>query len=266
MPIYRQSDNRQTLVKPLSQIQTWIIDRLAYRSFNGLDNTDQIDLWPFFTSSIRDEGSSEGLRRQISVHIEAALEICGPTTSPYQVTRDKDMELSDQAVLFRYLIPAIPRWLANTRFLGRYAITGERYAVALLHILRYLLRLRKDQLAAVLKDQNVNLSTAMHLARETFLICMKHVPQSIELYFLVLFMYSVIVDRVNGPRTMAKSAKTYLLLVSTQCTITATQYQLYHVPYSCLPILNRRARNSQFCAIQHPRSTFKLRQTPTQLG
>ncbi|KAF5321295.1 hypothetical protein D9619_000196 [Psilocybe cf. subviscida] len=104
-----ESDNWQTLVKPLSQIQTWIIDRLAYRSFNGLDNTDQIDLWPFFTSSIQDEGSSEGLRRQISAHIEAALEICGPTTSPYQVTRDKDVELSDQAVLFRYLIPAIPR-------------------------------------------------------------------------------------------------------------------------------------------------------------
>jgi hypothetical protein len=207
------------------------MERLAYKPFNGLDNPGQVDLWPFFTSPLTSRAADlvDSRRLLLSRNIAEALEICGPTTFSYQAARDQNVELSNQAVLFRCLIPYMPRWLASSNLLGRYAITGERYAVALKPISRYLLRLPKDQLAKVFESKHIGLSASL----ETFCICMEKLPQSIELYFFVLFMSSVMVDHGHAsiqksfsitsldgvdPYATAQSAKTYLLLVSKQRT------------------------------------------------
>lgn len=205
------------------------MERLADSSFNGLDNTDSVDLWPFFTSPIlvkRSWTSPEPLPDHISDNIMAALKIWGPTTSSYHVARDKNVEVSDQAVLFRCLTYNIPQWLANTNLLGRYAITSARYTVALFRISRYLLRLSKGWLAAVTSacydnlPESPILSASMRLAQTTFSICMDHIPRSIELYFFVLFIYSVFAVHTTrsttDPQAIINRAKTYLLSVSTQ--------------------------------------------------
>lgn len=202
---------------------------MAYMSmsFSQLHNTPQVDLWPFFTSPVNDSRlwiPLQDLRQKISCDIAASFEICGLPTPLDHVTRGK---VSDQAVFFRYLTHHIPQWLANTTLLGRYAITGERYTVALLHISRYLLRLPKDQLAAIRNDDHRKFSNSMTLAWRTFRICMVHLPLSIDLYFFVLYMYSVIADPRQASDKVAKiatSAKAYLLLVSTRYSL----LMMYH--------------------------------------
>lgn len=190
-----------------------------------MENTDQVDLWPFFTVcpvvDFLSWASSEAVRHLISVQISAAREICGSTTTSYQVVQYKDIEVSNQAVFFHYLMPEIPQWFANTNLLGRYAMTEERYVVALLRASRYIMRLPKDQLAVVVNDKATKFSASMLLAQKTFSSCMDHVPQSIELYFFVLFMCSVFAGHLEegwdrqSDSTCTKSAKKYLLLVST---------------------------------------------------
>ncbi|KAF5322516.1 hypothetical protein D9619_000187 [Psilocybe cf. subviscida] len=205
---------RQALVEPLSQIQTWLMQHLAYESFNGLDNIDQVDLWPFFIfPNVRVACCAEDLQRQVSDDIALALEICGPTTFSYQLARDEDVELSDQTVLLCCLMPYISQWLKRADLLGRYAITRERYAVALLRTSRYLLRLPKDQHAEVFNDGkpgNTKLSASMLLARKAFSTFMGLAPRTIELYFFVLFMYSVIVEyrEVSSKEVLKRQQKT----------------------------------------------------------
>lgn len=199
--IYYQSDNpfacRKALVEPLAQIQTWLMQHLAYESFNGMDNTDQVDLWPFFIlPHVRAACCAEDLRRQISNDIALALEICGPTTFFYQLGRDKSVETSDQTILLCCLMPYILQWLKRTNLLGRYAMTSDRSAVALLRTSRYLLTLTKDQLAEVLNDGkpgSIKVSPSMHLARKAFCTFMRLASRTTELYFFVLYMHSVIV-------------------------------------------------------------------------
>lgn len=232
MSIYRQSDPQKVLVKLLSQIQSWIIERLAYKSFNQLDNTKQVDLWPFVTSSVlvnHSEQPLEDLQRLLSFDTVAALQICGLHKRSYEVTWDEDVKVSNRAVFFRHLVYHIPRWLANTTLLGRYAITGERYATALLFTSRYILRLPRDQLAAIMTDDLPKCCYSTTFAWRTFCSCMKHLPQSMEMYFFVLYMYSVMVDQGCQARSdhgngMARSAKAYLQLVSTRRTFILVMY------------------------------------------
>lgn len=231
MSLCCQNDPQKVLAKPLSRIQAWIIERLTYKDFEELNSTHQANLWPFFTSSFGDSllRMPQNLRRQISYDTVAALEICGLPTFSYRVARDEDVEVSDQTFLFCCLIHHIPRWLADTTLLGRYAITGESYAVALLCTSRYILRLPKDQLVAIRYDDCAKFSNSMTVARRTFSNCMKYLPQSMELYFFVLYMYTVIVDPMepwNMGAMMAISAGDYLLSVSTQRTFTIDDVSL----------------------------------------
>ncbi|KAF5322636.1 hypothetical protein D9619_000212 [Psilocybe cf. subviscida] len=201
-----ESDDQGALVKPLTHIQTWIMECF---SFNGLENTDKVDLWPFFTAC-----------PVVDVSSWASLET------------DKDIQLFNQAVFLHYLIPEIPQWLANTNFLGRYAITEERYVVALLRVSRYLMRshqlgaVMKYQLAVVAKgDLNPDdLSASMLLAKETFSDCMGRIPESIELYFFVLFMCSEMVDSLA--RIGVEAAHSVPMVRSTTSYLYSTRHKL----------------------------------------
>ncbi|KAF5322635.1 hypothetical protein D9619_000213 [Psilocybe cf. subviscida] len=184
------------LFEPLSQIQTWMIQHLANESFGGANNTDKVDLWPFFISSIETPSMcwGESLRRQIYTNALLALHVCEPTR-PSWVIAQEDVDVSDQTVLLYCLMSHNSQWLARTDLLGRNAITSERYTTALLRTSRYLLRLPKDQHAEGLDDadpDDPHLSASMILASKVFSKFMSVVPQSVELYFFVLYMRSVI--------------------------------------------------------------------------
>lgn len=213
MPICRQSDPLKALAKPVSQIQTWIIERLAHRGFEQPNNTGQVDLWPFFMCL--GNYSLWYSSSYVSRYTAAALEICGLSI------KEEDVKVSSQEVLFCYMMHYIPSWLADTALLGRYAITGERYTVPLLCASRYILRLTNCRLEAICKDNLLSMSVTMLLARNTFCRCISYLPLSIELYFFVLYMYSVIMSpRDPWPKggIMARFAWDYLLKVSLQRT------------------------------------------------
>lgn len=217
---HHQSDPQRALIKPLSQIQAWIIECLEYTSFSQLNHNDRVDLWPFFTSSILDNCMPlEDLRRHMVDNIVAAMEICGLPTISCQANRDEDDEVPDRAVLFHHLMHHIPVLLADTTLLGRYAISGERYAAALLCTSRYILRLPKDQLGAICNDDLSQLSNSTVVAWRTFSHCINHLPLSTELYFFVLYMFSVIVaHRQIDNKSVDMAASAYLFLVSTART------------------------------------------------
>lgn len=212
MPVYRQSGpHGALLVKSVSQIQTWIIEHLTNKSFNQLNNTDQVDLWPFLASSnlVDQLRTRIPAKNHVSEHILGALEICGLPTCP------SHFELSDQVVLFIYLTTYIRDKLADTTLLGQYAITEERYTVALLCTSRYILQLPKDQLATVLSAAPSNFSDSMFVAWRIFVWGTGYLPRNTETYFFVLYIYSMIMD--HKPIGMiARSARTYLRSVSTR--------------------------------------------------
>ena len=108
------SEYRQALTKPLSQIQTWLLQHLACESCNGLDSVDQVDLWPFLTL-YADSSRAWKIGLSLSDHVTSALEICGtsrPTIISNQVSCDKDVE-----PFFLSLLPHIPLWLASADLL-----------------------------------------------------------------------------------------------------------------------------------------------------
>lgn len=212
---------RKAFIKPLSQVQTWLLQHLAYNSFNGLDNTDQIDLWPFL--ALPDGPTKrDGNRSRVSRHITLALEICGPTTTSYQLSRDKHFELSNQMIVMYMLLPHIRSvWLACTDMLGRYAITKERYAAAFLRISRFLLQLPASKYAEVLSDtpHHERLSGSMFVARMALSELLDLIPHTVYQYFLVLHMFSAIIPHPRpeeGGRNPLGAAIRYLNMVRAQ--------------------------------------------------
>lgn len=167
-----------------------------------LDRTNQIDLWPLLIIDLSHTEHIKrhvGVRRQMAFHITSALEICGPPTFSYQLSRDKNIEMSNQMVLLYCLLPHIPLWLANVDLIGQVSVTGERYKVALQRISRFFLQLPTNSLARLLIDHNpdylphkeLELSASCYLAKRAFTRLMELIPHEIELYFVVLRIYSV---------------------------------------------------------------------------
>lgn len=232
------SESGKALAKPVSKICTWLVQNLAYQSNEGLHNTDQVNLWLFFIfPTARALCTAEGLRRHISNDISLAQEICGSDTFPCQLSLNKGIELSDQTVLLCCLMPFIPQWLTRANLLGRCAMTGDTYAAALLHTSYYLLRLPEGRLAEALdgKTPDNKLSASVLLSRKAFSTFMGLAPQTVKLYFFVLFMHSVITNYQSVPgnthlygmtrdgedeRSMAISAKRYLEAVSVSQNVT----------------------------------------------
>lgn len=193
MSVCCQSNNAleywNALAGPPSEIQTWLMRHcdLANECFGVLNNADQLDLWPFLPIPF-DYTYYTNIRQQISDHIASAVGICRPATLSSQ---DRDVQPSNQTVIFYCLLPHIPSWLASTELLGKYAITRERYAVAFLHTLRFLLRLPVVQFTQVLTEALPNKdkwSGSMHLARQAFSRMLHLIPSREDLYFLVLFL------------------------------------------------------------------------------
>lgn len=200
--------------------------------------------------------SKKELGDRIIKDTTAALEIYGLPNSSYRATRNKH-EVSNQATLFYNLIPHILQWLGNTALLGQYAITGERYRAVFLRVSSYILRLPQPLLMAILSydSPRIYLRNSMYVAWRTFHHSMEHLPLTMELYFFVIMKH----DRNDHDQglfylgSIGRSVRRYLLLVSILQGIHCYDTLL---TAAVSPVsVNRCARNSHSCPIQHPRST-----------
>jgi hypothetical protein len=191
-------------VKPLAQIQAWLKDTLVYRGIsNPYDETDSVDLWPFVTIFPRDGVFlTAGLKKETTMGISAALEICVPSTSFRALIRKANIvdKLSNRTELLCCLIPHMTLWRARSDLLGRCALTPQRYALAFLRTCHYLLQLPKDTLAQVMTVDRlvgfapITQSVFMRFERRAFSHLVRLLAPDIDLYFFVLYFASVISD------------------------------------------------------------------------
>lgn len=179
----------------MAQIETWLLNQFRYLpQFMNLDNTEQVDVWPFFTSSkdVRRNPNISILRRSATQDLSSALEICGSSPSCHQASHGIEFNLSNQATVLCYLMPHLKyRWLRRPG-LVQYAMTTERYALALRQTAFYILQLPKHDLVAILKKRDLRMeflaTPIMRMISDVFVDFLTESPPATDLYFLLVLI------------------------------------------------------------------------------
>lgn len=242
------------LSQPLAEVQAWIKNRFEHESFGGLRGQDRVDLWAFMCFS---EYSffAKDVGRQISYDIRRALAICTSATCSFQYAINT--ELCDETAVLCCLLPRLTGWARSYDLLGQYALTGERYGIIFLRILRYLLRLpehtnRLLNIFALYTPQSDSglcpFPSAKPLAKKALPECIERMPLSVELYFFVSFLDTLVDtwwldnDRVQelynkndgkAPHSLSKSIQKYLDCVSApSCSVDTPLLYWLNVTFS----------------------------------
>lgn len=218
------------LSKPVARVQTWLVSQFEHGlNFDYHDSTRRFDPWPFMMTE--DFKSSEGRPHQAAEVFSSALEIYRSSTSGNQLPQQTELKVSSQTVLLSRFMPHLPRWLKRRDLLGQYAMTTERYGVALQCIAYYLLELPKDVLANISHDSNskkdILETPIIRLIRKVLPGVLAHAPPTADLYFLV---------RLTGP-VMRKVGKDDNVVYLEACYI--TRVSKLSVPFNWLQSAHR---------------------------
>ncbi|KAF5321144.1 hypothetical protein D9619_000156 [Psilocybe cf. subviscida] len=191
-----ENENASHYRKPAAQIQTWLVNQFGHLDFNDLDHDDieQIDVWPFFTCFQRTDASTE----QISENLSAALEIIKSSLASCHLPVPM-LNLSQQTAVLCCVMPDLAAqpesWLYRSDLLNRYAMTKERYGLALQRTACYVLQLPKHILLEVLNGansgENVVETATFHLIRDVLHRFLVGSPPTTDLYFLMGLVYPV---------------------------------------------------------------------------
>ena len=155
-------------------------------------------MWPFFTSPQRSDASTQ----QISEDILAALEICGSSLNFHQRLPGTEFNLSHPTSVLCSLMPDLASqpdesWLYRSDLLDRYAMTKERYGLALQRTAAYVLKLPKHILLEVLNGSNfgedidIVETAAFRLIGAVLHRLLDRSPPTTDLYFLMGLIYPV---------------------------------------------------------------------------
>ncbi|KAF5322284.1 hypothetical protein D9619_000176 [Psilocybe cf. subviscida] len=214
------SDPLRALLQPtLAQIKTWLVNQFDKLDFHNLNNTEQIDVWPFFTPYCIDFG--DGYPTSVSENLSSALKICGSSPSCHRDLRGTRFNLSNRTAVLCFLLPHLVRpsdsdysltpgsdsWLMESDFLGRHAMSRERYGTALQRVIYYLLQLPEAVLLKILhvsdSKKAILFTPIMRLIRAILHTFFYRSPCTTDLYFLVALASPVLrkvgmVDDISG--------------------------------------------------------------------
>lgn len=138
---------------------------------------------------------------RISKKLALAQEILGSS-------RPRGMEFKvsqlNQMVLLCSLVPHL-HWLDQSDLLGRYAMTRERYGVALQHTAYYLLQLPEHVLAGIFESSvpRYGRKPIMNLIAEVLPLFLARSPRTADLCFVMALIYPVIIVFASKPKASA---------------------------------------------------------------
>lgn len=149
-------DRQKAFDNLVAQIRTWLINQSRDLQFMNLDNTEQVDMWPFFTSfkDTRRDPDTSISRRSVAQDLSSALEICASSPScrwPSE-SHGEEFSLSNQTAVLCYLMPYLKYQWLHQPGLGQCAMTKERYGWALRQTAFYILQLPRHIIVEILES------------------------------------------------------------------------------------------------------------------